>query len=524
MTGFAGTGPLLRVAVRRDRLMVSVTVILLAVLVAGSDRATRNLYPSGTHLPASLLDTMRNPAFVALYGSLPEPASIDAVGVSKTLLPAGLGLAILAQVIVRRHTRADEESGLAELVGAQIVGRHAALTAALLLAVGAVASGAVLAALGLCLVGSPVAGAVCFALCWVVIGCTGAGLAAVCVQIAGSTRGAGQLGLSALAVLYLIRMVGDLAAPALTWSSPIGWATKAEPFGANNYWVLGPGLGVCIVLVLLAYLLRGRRDIGVGLLPQRTGRARGRIAGPAGLTWRLLRGGVAGWLVAFGALGVVVGSLTSTLTGSADAAVQRMLRSLGGGQGSFIELYLATEISVCALIATAAGISVAGHLATEERARRIDPLLATPLSRRRLLAPYLLWALVLPAALMLLFALSVWGADRLTGSRLALTPLLRSAVATFPAMWTVVAISLCLFAIRAAWMPVSWGVLVLAGTVAQFGGLLSLPGWARSWSPFEHLSAFPADQLNVAALGVYLALALIAGAAAVFGFMQRQIG
>lgn len=523
MSGFAGTGNLLKVAIRRDRVMVTGTLALLSIVVIASAGATRNLYPPGSHVPAGLVATMRNPAFVALYGPLPRSPSIDAIGISKVLLPAGLGLAILAQVIVRRHTRADEESGLAELIGAQSVGRQAALTAALALATGAVLAGAALVATGLWLVGSPLAGAGCLAASWVVIGVTGAGIAAICVQVAGSTRGAGQLSLSALGVLYLIRMVGDIVAPALTWMSPIGWATKAEPFGADNYWLLGPGLLVFALMVLLAYRLLDRRDLGAGLLRQRTGDARGRITGAAGLSWRLLRGGAAGWLVSFGLLGAVVGGLTGSLTDSADPAVQHLLRTLGGGRGTFIDLYLATEISITALIATAAGSTVAGHLAAEERARRLDPLLATPLSRRRLMAAYLSWAFGLPAVLMLLFTTAAWSIDRFTSAQLELAPLLRSSVATFPAMWTVVAVSLFLFGVRSASVTLSWGVLALAATAAQFGGLLSLPGWARVWSPFEHLTAYPAEHLNVTAIALMTAVAAVVSAAGLLAFRHRQL-
>lgn len=525
MNGLAGTGPLVKAAIRRDRVMVTVTLLLLAILVATSDRATRNLYPNGTHIPAGLIGTMRNPAFVALYGSLPQHVSIDAIGISKLLLPSGFGVAILAQVIVRRHTRTEEESGLSELVGAQAVGRQAPLTAALTLATGTVLLGSAAAVIGLCLIGAPVAGAVDFGLCWLVLGLTGAAVAAVAVQVAGTTRGAGQLGLITLGALYLIRMIGDTTAPELSWLSPLGWATKSEPFGANRYWILLPGLVLCALLVLGGYKLLARRDLGAGLIRQRGGRARGRISGNPGLVWRLLRGTVFGWFVAFTVLGVVVGSLTSTLTGSSDTSVQNMLRTLGGGRGSFVDLYLATEISICALIATAAGITVTSHLAAEERARRLDPLLATTVSRSRLLTPYACAALALPAGLILLFTTAIWLADRLTGAgvQLELAQLLRSGAATFPAMWTVVATGVLLFGIRQAWVPLSWAILVLAGTVAQFGGLLFLPTWARAWSPFDHLASFPATELNNTTLALLTAAAGLILTAGIVGFRRRQI-
>lgn len=521
----AGTTPLLAAAVRRDRVMIACTLGLLAILAAGSDRATRGLYPAGSHIPAGLLGTMRNAAFVAMYGPLPQPTSIDAIGVSKVLLTGGLGVAILAQMIVRRHTRAEEESGLAELIAAQTVGRHAPLTAALLLAAGSAVACSVAGAAALVVVGAPVGGALDFGLCWVVIGLTGAGLAAVGAQVAGSGRGAGQFGLIALAVLYLVRMIGDTTAAPVSWLSPLGWASRSEPFGANHYWVIVPGLLLFAVLTLASYTLLDRRDLGAGLLPQRRGAAHGRITGNAGLVWRLLRSTVAGWMACFALLGIVVGSLTGSLSGSSGAAVERMLRSLGAGHGSLIDLYLATEISVGALIATAAGITVISHLATEERARRLDSVLASPVSRSRMLTPYVCWAFALPAGSMVVFTAVIGLTDRLTGSgaHASIGPLLRSGAATFPAMWATVAVSILLFGVGHRWTPISWAVLVLAAAVAQFGDLLSLPAWLRTWSPFDHLAAFPADNLprtSLAALTVMAALALAGGITA---YLRRDV-
>lgn len=94
---------------------------------------------------------------------------------------------------------------------------------------------------------------------------------------------------------------------------------------------------------------------------------------------------------------------------------------------------------------------------------------------------------------------------------------------TFPAMWTIVAVSVFVLGVRVAWLPVSWAVLVLAGTVAQFGGLLSLPHWARTWSPFDHLTAFPAGHLDAVTITATTAAAVLLTAAGSYLFLHRQI-
>ncbi|GAB3490647.1 hypothetical protein [Flexivirga lutea] len=101
--------------------------------------------------------------------------------------------------------------------------------------------------------------------------------------------------------------------------------------------------------------------------------------------------------------------------------------------------------------------------------------------------------------------------------------LLRSAVTTFPAMWTIVAVSVFFLGIRVAWMAGGWAVLVLSGTVAQFGGLLSLPAWARTWSPFDHLATFPASHLDVATISATTIVAVLLTTAGSYLFTRRQI-
>ena len=46
MTGYTGTRPLVRVALRRDRVIASVWVLLLVVVVYASAAATESLYPT----------------------------------------------------------------------------------------------------------------------------------------------------------------------------------------------------------------------------------------------------------------------------------------------------------------------------------------------------------------------------------------------------------------------------------------------------------------------------------------------
>jgi Putative exporter of polyketide antibiotics len=90
---------------------------------------------------------------------------------------------VLVAVIVVRHTRADEEAGRLELVGAGAVGRHAALTAALLVALLADLGLAALTGLGLMGGGLAASDSFAFGLELAAAGCMFAVVAGVCAQL-----------------------------------------------------------------------------------------------------------------------------------------------------------------------------------------------------------------------------------------------------------------------------------------------------------------------------------------------------
>ena len=80
---------------------------------------------------------MASPAQRALYGNV-YGDSLGATGIWKAgMFHVLIAVAVILTVI--RHTRADEETGRAELIDSTAVGRYASLTAALLLALRRVA-------------------------------------------------------------------------------------------------------------------------------------------------------------------------------------------------------------------------------------------------------------------------------------------------------------------------------------------------------------------------------------------------
>ncbi len=186
MDVFAGTGHLLRLALRRDRVMLPVWAVVLAASLSLSAVATIALYPDQQGLAGAAAAANASPAVVAMYGEV--FATQGYMSVFKMLPLGALFVALFAMLLVRRHTRADEETNRIELLAAGELGRQAPMAAGVLTGFLGVGLAAVLAALGQIAAGLPVAGSVVVGLAWLAVGVVFTAVTAVTAQTA-SRRG-----------------------------------------------------------------------------------------------------------------------------------------------------------------------------------------------------------------------------------------------------------------------------------------------------------------------------------------------
>lgn len=234
MSTLAGTGALARLAGRRDRIMLPAWIYVLTALVAGTAYSFRKLYPTAAGRAEFASTAGHNPALLSLYGPL-YGNSLGSLTAWRYGGLAALGAGLMSIFIVIRHTRADEDTGRLELVGSAAVGRHAALTAGLLIALSANVVLALLLSACLIALGLPAAGAISLALAIAGCGFVFTAVAAITAQVAGTARSARGLAIGVLGVVYLLRAVGDSAGTPgpgwLTWLSPVGWAELIRSFG-----------------------------------------------------------------------------------------------------------------------------------------------------------------------------------------------------------------------------------------------------------------------------------------------------
>ena len=154
-----GTGTLVRFLLRRDRFRLVVWVLSVGVLTVYSVAALQSVYPDAA-ARAQRATLMENPAAIMLGGPGfgVDDYTIGAMVANELGLTVMVVAAIMSVLLVVRSTRAEEESGRAELVRAGVVGRHAQLAAALVVMVLADLAIAVVVAGGLAATGLPAAG------------------------------------------------------------------------------------------------------------------------------------------------------------------------------------------------------------------------------------------------------------------------------------------------------------------------------------------------------------------------------
>ena len=226
----------------------------LVLFAVGSAQATLALYPTDAQAEAGLGSILTSPAVIALYGPVPAHTA-DALAVLKTTMLGAVLVTVLAFVVVRRHTRTEEDEGRLKLLGAGVVRPVAALAAAVTLATTAVVASSVLTGLGLTALGMDATGSAAFAVAWMTAGLAMVGVSAVVVQLASSTRAAAGLGFGYIGAMFALRAIADSAdqgtvVHALGWLSPLGWAGRVEAYGANRTWILL--LGVLTLVVGIA--------------------------------------------------------------------------------------------------------------------------------------------------------------------------------------------------------------------------------------------------------------------------------
>ncbi|MFJ9784237.1 ABC transporter permease [Amycolatopsis sp. NPDC101161] len=527
----AGTWHLTRLALRRDRVVLPIWIVLLSIVPASTVNTFTQFYPTVADRLALQAGANTNPSYALLYG---PPFDLTTAGGFIAWRMAGF-LALLTGLMVvftvTRHTRAEEDTGRAELLASAVVGRYAALTSALLVAGGASVLIGLVQAVSMIGAGLPAAGSVAFGASEALTGLVFTAVAAVAVQLAEYSRTANGIGTAVVGAAFLLRGAGDSTVDArwLSWLSPIGWVQQVRAFAGERWLVLVLPVAFALVVGAAGYWLLPRRDVGVGILPPRPGpaRAAASLRSPLALAWRLHRGPLLGWTIGTAVVGAVFGSIASgigDLVGSSPQA-QQIFERLGGSH-ALTQAFLAAMAGMFAMVASLYGVQAVLRMRGEETAIRLEPVLATSVGRLRWAGGHLAFAFFGTALLLLSGGLFMGLANGLRTGDVggSIGDALAGMLVQLPAAWVVVALAVAIFGLAPQFSAAAWAVGALALLLSLFGPVVNLPQAVLDVSPFQHPPKIPGQEFVATPLVWLLAVAAVALGAGLVGWRRRDVG
>lgn len=529
----SGTGTMLRFMLRRDRIRFPAWVLGLSLMLAYFANAL------GLLLDDEALETFAtfsaNPVMALIggpgYGFDDITLGRFLVGVYGAFIM--IGAALMGIMTITRHTRVEEQTGRAEMVRANVVGRHAQLAAALILAL--IMSATMAALMTLTFHSSPAAGSlnasVLFACSIAAVALVFAGVAAVTVQLSPYSRAASGMAGAVLAVSYMVRGLGDMSFVQggdlgwLSWLSPLGWSQQTAPLTLDRWWPLTISVGTALLLAAAGFALQSHRDLEAGILPDRLGAAEAPawLRGSLSLAFRLQRTGLGWWSFALLLGGITFGAFVQPMAENAEGMPEEFLAIFGGAEGmvegylGFMGVYMAIMAAVFALLSVQA-------LRGEEQGVRTEPVLAAAVSRSAWL---LSWTLVTALGALWLLALAglgnAIGAGLATGDWALFGDVVLGHVAHAPAIWALLGFAVALYGLAPRLTGLSWAVFGYSAALSLFGDVLQLDEAVLATSVFRHIGQYPAQEISWGAAGWLTAIGVLLVVVGVARFNRRDL-
>lgn len=516
-----GARPLLHVAARQDRTNIAPWIALISVLSASSVLVYDWVFPDPQSQQVLQLNITANPAMSLIFGKPVDLTTADGFNAWRAGALGAFFAGLMAIFIVVRNSRADEDSGRAELVATGVVGRAARPAVAVALAFVAAVLLGVVSALVTIAFGGGVANSIMLSATFTASAMLFAGVGIIAAQLGSDARSASTLAVTTLGALFVARgYIDSSGAPDWTaWLTPFGWLQQTRPAVDNIWWPLLLVLGLALLLVAVGLALHARRDFGMGLVPPRPGPDRAGAVGTVwGLALRLHRPTMVAWMVGFVVLGVLLGFLANTLTDviAENPGIGQILASGALSQDDLVGEFLLTMIRILGIYAAVHGVQIVMRLYAEEAEDRADPMLGGAISRAKHLASHVVIAFASTAVGVLLAASVMgWVADA-TGDTIGFGDVMGQAVATIPAVWVLVGLAIAVVGANPSKRLIAWMGVVATFALTILGPLFNLDEWVLDISPLWHVPNIQAADPGWFGL---VGLALVAALFTTVGFV-----
>ncbi|WP_454049842.1 ABC transporter permease [Cellulomonas sp. Marseille-Q8402] len=526
-TALTGTAPLLRTSLKHDGRLFAPWVLIVTALSASSVLIYPVVFPAQADRQALSGAIGANPALGLIFGPAYDLTTVDGFNAWRSLALGGFLVALGAVFAVTRATRAQEDSGQAELLASGVMGRATRLMSGVGVAViGSLVAGLVAGVVtGLC--GGGWAASMLLGATFTASGWMFAAVAAVTAQLGSDARTASSLAVGALGVLFLLRgLCASLDAPAWTlWLNPLGWTLQTRPAGGDHWLPLLLAVAFTVLVVAVAFVLQGRRDFGQGSVAQRPGPARGTTRTTWGLTVRMNRGPVLTWTIAFLGLGIVFGYFVTSVDDllAGDSGVQQVLAAGAVGPEQLTAAFVRTVIGLVGILATVPGVQVLLRLRAEELADRVEPVLAAAVARPRHFASNVVLALTTSTLCVVVAGTLVAATAASADIGVTFSDALGQALATAPAVWTVVAVAAAVVGARPVVGLVAWAGVLVSFVLTLLGPTFGLDDRVLGISPFWHVPTITGGDPDWSGLGWITLVTAALLAVGFAGFRRRDL-
>ena len=492
-------------------------------------------FPTAASRAAIALSIKGNVGFEAVFGPIYRIDTVAGYTAYKTQYTLIILGAIWGLFIATRVLRGEEDAGRWELfLAGQTTRGRAAMQGAAGLGVGLFALWLPTAVLAVVAGGGPkvnigAGAALFFATTAVVAAAMFMAVGMLTSQLFATRHEANLAGAVCLAGAYMIRMVAD-SDPALTWlrwASPLGWIEELRPLTGSHPLAFAPIVLFTAAVVVVAVRVAARRDAGSSVFASRD-RAKARtflLHDQAGLTVRLTRPAVLGWLTVFTVVGLVFGLVTQAAGSAARGSetLERAIARLGGTSAGAVAYLGLVFVIAAGLVA----IAVAGQVTAmrnEEASGHLDNLVVRAVTRWQWLGVRLIVGVGLVVAASVLTGIAAWVGAATQRTGVSFGEMVKAGINVAPPAAFIFGVGVLAYGLwpRGA-VAVTYGLVVWSWLVDILASVVDSNHWLRDTSPLLHLRPAPAAPPDWTAAAWLVGLGAVAAAVGLAMFQRRDL-
>ncbi len=524
------TSLILKFILKRERLRQTLWILVFSFSLIVFVPVFENIINTSSDIQV-LIDTMKNPAMVAFIGPVfvEDFYTAGSMYANYMLLFSVMIIAVMNIFLVATHTREDEEKGRLELLRSLPVGKYSNVAAILIIAIISNFLIGLITALGFYFIlpeSITIIGAAVFGLSLFVVGNLFAAITFLFSQITVSNRTTISLSFLTLFVFYILRAMGDMDDNILSYLSPLGLILKTENFVNDYFYPLWIILAESVVLFLIGFLLGKDRDLGSGIIPEKSGRknASPLLSGIGTFSFRILRTQIIIWTLVILIFAGMYASVFGDLEGYIDSSEMIRDMFIVGGDYSLTDQFISLLMIIMSMIATIPVLVFVHRTISEEKEKFTEEILAKPVSRFKYLSSFFIIGVVMAIVFQICTAVGFYYVGQYFLETIpSLNTFLTSALVYVPAILVMLGISVAIIGLFPKYTWINYLYLGYTFVAVYFGKILDLPEILAKVTPFGNVVKYPLEELEMTSSIILIGIFVVLSVVGFLGYRKRDL-